>query len=104
MILITLAGVLLTVLAVGAASSLSMTGYAFLLIYTGMLLNGTLNSHLEEIDRQAEEMFDLLIEQMAAREGITEQLKADDQMAWVGKMNNIQSRAMEIVYNELIFA
>ena len=73
-------------------------------IYTGMLLNRTLNSHLERIDRQAEALFDLLVEQMAAREGLTEQLKAVDQMAWVGKMNNIQSRAMEIVYNELIFA
>jgi hypothetical protein len=69
-----------------------------------MLLNRTLNSHLERIDRQAEALFDLLVEQIAAREGLTEQLKAVDQMAWVGKMNNIQSRAMEIVYNELIFA
>ena len=72
-------------------------------IYTTMLLNGTLEDHISEIDRQAEEMFDRLIEQMAEQDGITEQLKAADQMAWVGTMNNIRVRAEEVVYVELIY-
>ena len=74
------------------------------LIYTAMLLTGTLEDHVAEIDRQAEEMFDRLIEQMAEREGITEQLKARDQMAWVGAMNAIKQSAEEIVCHDLIFA
>ena len=69
-----------------------------------MLLNGTLNDHVAEIDRQAEEMLDRLTKQMAAQEGITEQLKASDQMAWVGAMNNIRARAEEVVRAELIYA
>ena len=72
-------------------------------IYSGMLMTGTLNAHLEEIDRAAEEMMELLMEQMAEREGVTEQLKAEDQMAWVQTMNNIRSRAEEIVLAELIY-
>ncbi len=68
-----------------------------------MHLDGTLEDHVSEIDRQAEEMFDRLIEQMAEREGITEQLKAKDQMAWVGAMNSIRARAEEVVNEELIF-
>ena len=71
-------------------------------IYTGMLLSGTLNTHLEEIDRQAEDMLALLVNQMASKEGITEQLKAENQMGWVAKMNNIRSRAIEIINHELI--
>ena len=71
-------------------------------VYTGLQLAGKLNAHLEEVDRQAQEMFDLLISQMADREGITEQLKARDQMAWIGAMNNIRQRAEEIVWQELI--
>ena len=71
-------------------------------IYTGMLLNGTLNAHLEETDKQAEEMLDLLMEQMASMEGITEQVKAENQLAWVQKMNNIQNRAEEIILAELV--
>ena len=71
-------------------------------IYTGMLLSGKLNAHLEEIDRSANEMFDLLVKQYAAREGITEQLKATDQMEWVRQMNSIRERAEEIVSKELI--
>ena len=66
-------------------------------IYSGMLMTGTLNTHLEEIDRAADEMTELLMKQMAEREGVTEQLKAEDQMAWVQAMNNIRDRAMEIV-------
>lgn len=73
-------------------------------IYIGLLLSGKLNAHLAEINRQADEMFLRLVDQMAEREGITEQLKAEDQMRWVGLMNNIRNRAMEIVNLELIYA
>lgn len=72
-------------------------------IYIGMQLRGTLSAHLEEVDRQADEMLDLLIAKMADKEGITEQLKVENQMVWIGKMNNIRCRAMEIVYHELTF-
>lgn len=71
-------------------------------IYTGMQLSGKLNAHLEETDRQAEEMMNTLVSQMAGREGVTETLKAKDQMAWVEAMNNIRQRAEEIVRRELI--
>ena len=71
--------------------------------YTAMLLNGTLDDHVAEIDRQAEEMLDWLIRQMAEQEGVTEQLKATDQMSWVGAMNNIRARAEEMVGAELIY-
>ncbi len=71
-------------------------------IYTGMLLSGKLNTHLEEIDRSANEMFDLLVKQYAAREGVTEQLKAEDQMEWVRQMNSIREQAEETVASELI--
>ena len=73
-------------------------------IYTGLLLSGKLNDHLEEVDRQAEEMLFQLVDQMASNESITEQLKADDQMAWVGAMNNIWAEAEEVVYMELIYS
>ena len=73
-------------------------------IFDGMLLNGTLNAHLEEIDRQANEMMERLTTQMAQREGVTEALKADDQMAWVAAKNNIKNRVEEIVLHELIYA
>lgn len=72
-------------------------------IYTAMLLSGKLNAHLEDVDRQAEEMLFRLIDQMAFAEGITEQLKADDQMTWVGAMNNIRTRAEEVVYKQMIY-
>ena len=72
-------------------------------IYTAMLLSGKLNAHLEEVDRRAEEMAFHLVDQMAQIEGVTEQLKATDQMAWVGAMNNIRARAEEVVYTELIY-
>ena len=72
-------------------------------IFDAMLLKGTLNAHLEKIDRQANEMLELLIRQMADREGVTEQLKASDQMEWVQRMNNICNRAEEMINNELIF-
>ena len=73
-------------------------------IFDGMLLKGTLNSHLEQIDRQANEMLERLTSQMAKAQGVTEQLKATDQMAWVGRMNAIKAQAEEIVTRELIFA
>lgn len=72
-------------------------------LYTNLLTSGKLNSYLADINRQAEEMFSRLVKQMAEREGVTEQLKADNQMAWVGRMNNIRSTAIEIVNNDLIY-
>ena len=72
-------------------------------LYTGMLLSGELNGHLEEIDRQAESMFSQLVKQMADTEGITEQLKAENQLLWVQRMNNVRERAVEIVAAELIY-
>ena len=66
-------------------------------LYTIMLMEGTLNPHLEEIDRQAQEMEQHLISQLAQQEGVTEQLKAENQMDWVARMNNIRNRADEIV-------
>ena len=72
-------------------------------IYTGMLLAGTLNSHLEETNRTANEMLERLISQMAQTEGVTERLKASDQMLWVQRMNSIQGRAEETVLAELIY-
>ena len=71
-------------------------------LYTAMMLGGTLNTHLEEVDRTAAEMFDRLTLQLAKQESITEQLKAPNQMEWVQQMNNIRSRAAEIVWKELI--
>jgi hypothetical protein len=72
-------------------------------IYTAMLLSNRLNAHLQEVDRRAEEMVFQMVNQMAHAEGVTEQLKATDQMAWVGAMNNIRARAEEVVYAELIY-
>ena len=66
-------------------------------LYDGMMMEGRLNAHLLEVDRNAEEMLDRLIVQMAEREGITEARKASDQMAWVQRMNNIRSCVEEIV-------
>ena len=72
-------------------------------IYTGMFLYGKLEEHLKEIGEAAEEMFDRLVEQMKKAEGVTEKLKAENQMEWVGRMNSIRSRAEEIVLNDLIY-
>ena len=71
-------------------------------IYTGLLLSGKLNAHLEEIDRAANEMFDLLINQYAERQGVTEELKARDQMEWVRRMNGIRGRVEAYIRNKLI--
>ena len=72
-------------------------------IYSAMLMRGTLNAHLEETDRQAEELLDRLTKQLAEQEGVTEALKADNQMEWVRRMNSIRSRAEEVVLAELIY-
>ncbi len=72
-------------------------------LYANLLTSGKLNDYLADIDRQAKEMFDLLVKQVATTEGITEQLKADNQMVWVGRMNNIRNRTIEIVNSEIIF-
>ena len=71
--------------------------------YTSLAIGCELNRYLADINKQAEEMFDALIKQFKQTEGITEQLKADDQMEWLARMNNIRQRATEIVNEELIF-
>ena len=73
-------------------------------LYTELLTSGTLNAYLADLNEQAEAMFLELVKKMAAREGVTEQLKAQDQMLWVQRMNNIRNRAMELVNNDLIYA
>ena len=70
--------------------------------YANLLTSGKMNAYLADIDRQAEELFLRLAKQMADAEGITETLKASDQMEWVGRMNSIRDRVTEIVNNELI--
>ena len=72
-------------------------------LYLNLLTSGKLNGYLADLDKQAEEMFTRLIKQMAERDGITEKLKADNQMEWVGRMNNIRSRATEIVNHDIIY-
>lgn len=72
-------------------------------IYTNLLTSGKLNSYLADIDEQAEEMFSRLVIQLAEKENVTEKLKAENQMLWVQKMNNIRNRAREIVDKELIY-
>ena len=72
-------------------------------LYTGMLMKGTLNAHLEEVDRQADEMEQRLVSQLAQQENVTEQLKAEHQLEWVSRMNNIQNRADEIGLHDLIY-
>ena len=73
-------------------------------IYSGLMLSGKLKEQVKEIDRQAEELFSQLVEQMKQAEGVTEQLKAIDQMEWVRRMNSIRNRAEEIVKSEVVFA
>lgn len=73
------------------------------LLYADLLTIGKLNNYLVDIDQQAEDMFFRLVKQMAEREGITEKLKTENQMVWVGRMNNIRNRAIEIVTHELIY-
>ena len=71
--------------------------------YTGMQLSGRLNAHLEKIDREATEMVERLTAQMAREQGVTEELKASDEMKWVGLMNNIRAAAEEVALAELIY-
>ena len=72
-------------------------------LYTELLTSGKLNAYLADVDRQAEAIFERLVQQMAASEGIAERLKAADQLEWVRRMNNVRNRAMGIVNTELIF-
>ena len=72
--------------------------------YTNLLTSGKLNSYLADIDKQAEDMLFRLVKQMSEREGVTEQLKADNQMEWVARMNNIRSRATEVVNHDIIYS
>ena len=72
-------------------------------LYFNMLTNGTLDDHLEEIDKSAGEMFERLVQQMKFSEGVTERLKADFPLEWVSRMNNIRNRAEEIILREMIY-
>ena len=72
--------------------------------YMNLLTSGKLNSYLADVDEQAENMFSRLVKQLAVKEGVTENLKAENQMEWVGQMNNIRNRATEIVNADLIYA
>lgn len=73
------------------------------ILYTNLLTSGKLNSYLADIDNQAEEMFSRLVKQLAEKENVTEKLKAENQMLWVQKMNNVRNSAAEIVNNKLIY-
>jgi len=73
-------------------------------IYSGLLISGKLDSYLREIDRQAGAMLSQIVQQMAAQEGITEELKAENQMLWVQRMNAIREAAVEIVNDNMIYA
>lgn len=73
-------------------------------VFTIMQMNGTLHTYLADLNEQAEDMFLQLVKDMAKSEGVTEKLKAENQMLWVQKMNNIRNRAMGIVNTELIYA
>ena len=72
-------------------------------LYINLLTAGELAQHLSEVDQQAQEMLELLVRQMAQEQGITEQMKTEDQMAWVGAMNNVRSAAEEVVMREVVF-
>lgn len=71
--------------------------------YTALILDGKLNRYLADVNRQADEMFDTLISQYKTAEGVTEQLKADNQMEWVGRMNNFCQRATEIINHNILY-
>ena len=73
------------------------------IVYTNLLVSGDLDQHLAEIDQACEDRMKLLIHQMKAQEGVTEALKAADQMEWVGRMNSIQSRAEELILRDLVY-
>ena len=93
---------------IGGVGSWGQRHYQFLkdnkpTVVNVMRMKGTLRSYLREVNDQAEEMLFQLVNQMAKAEGVTEQLKREDQMAWVGAMNNVRNRAEEIVLNEIIY-
>ena len=73
------------------------------ILYLNLLTSGKLNGYLADIDKQAEDVLSRLVKQMAEREGVTEKLKADNQMEWVARMNNIRSKATEIVNHDIIY-
>ena len=73
-------------------------------VYANLLTGGKMNSYLADIDRQVQDMFEQLVKQIAKREGVTEQLKAADQMEWVYRMNQIRNQAMETVHSTILFA
>ena len=73
------------------------------IIYTNLLTSCKLTAYLADIDKEANEMFERIVKQLAEKEGVNEQLKANDQMLWVRKMNNIRNQAMEIIDEELIY-
>ena len=72
--------------------------------YYGLLTSGKLNSYLADIERKTEKMFSRLVKQLSEKEGVTETLKAENQMLWIQKMNSIRNSAMEIISNDLIYA
>lgn len=72
-------------------------------LYTNLMTSGNLNSHLAEIDKQAEELYFRVVKEHTEKEGVTEKLKAENQMEWVGRMNNIRNRATEIVNTTVVF-
>lgn len=72
-------------------------------LYSGMMISGTLNAHLEDVDQQANDMMEQMVKQMAKEQGITEHLKADDQMEWVRRMNAIRDAAEEMVLTDVVY-
>lgn len=72
-------------------------------LYTALLFSGKLDDHLADIDQQAQEMYSQLVDRIAERAGIAEQLKAENQLDWIGCMNNIRSQAEEVIFNEYIY-
>lgn len=87
----------------GASGTYGTSGHTANAIYTSLLLGGKLNNYLTEVDRQAEELFLRLVNQMAAQESISEQLKVENQMEWVRRMNSVRARTEEIIYVALIY-
>ena len=73
-------------------------------LYLELVLAGKLNEHLHQIDEECDQMMDRLVEQRKEKQGVTEELKMQDQMAWVGRMNNIRACAEEIVEKEIVYA
>ena len=73
-------------------------------LYSELLISGKLNDYLADLNEQAEEMFSRLVKQLAEKEGVTEAIKAENQLLWVQRMNSIRNTAMEIISNDLIYA